>query len=68
MHPHLKFAIQTWRPYKQKLIDNLEKVQRRATRMIEGMEGVICGERLRRTNLSSLEMRRLKADLTEVLR
>ena len=68
VRPHLEYAIQAWRPYKQKDIDAIEKVQRRATRMIEGMQNVDYGERLRRTNLISLEMRRLRADLIEVFK
>ena len=68
VHPHLEYAIQAWRPYKQKHIDALEKVQRRATRMIEGMSSMNYGERLKKTNLLSLEMRRLRADLIEVFK
>ena len=66
VRPHLEYAIQAWRPYKQKDIDSMEKVQRRATRMMEGLGGLSYEERLERTNLLSLEMRRLRSDLIEV--
>ena len=36
--PHLEFHIQMWSPQYRRDIDLLEHVQRRATKMIQGME------------------------------
>lgn len=68
VRPHLEYAIQAWRPYKQKDIDNIEKIQRRVTKMIDGMSTLNYEERLQRTNLISLEMRRLRSDMIEVFK
>ena len=68
VRPHIEYATQIWRPYKQGQINLIEGVQRRATRMIEGLGGVPYRQRLKRCNLISLEMRRLRSDLIQVFK
>ena len=68
VRPHLEYCCQAWRPYLQKDIDNLEKVQRRVTKMIPELSTLSYEQRLERTGLISLELRRLRADLIEVFK
>ncbi|GAB0188105.1 mitochondrial enolase superfamily member 1 [Grus japonensis] len=48
VRPHLESCAQFWSPlYKIKHVDRLERVQRRATRMIQGLRSLPYEERLR---------------------
>ena len=60
--------MQAWRPHYRKDIDKLEKVQRRATRMVEGLGEYSYEDRLRILGLTTLETRFLRADLIEVFK
>ena len=68
VRPHIEYCVQAWRPYYQKDVDNLEKIQRRATRMMEELRGMEYEERLRQTRLVTLEARRTRADIIEVFK
>ena len=68
VRPHLDSCVQVWRPHLKKDIEVLEKVQRRATRMVDGYRGMEYEERLKRIGLTTLEMRRERADLLEVFK
>ena len=68
VRPHLDYAAQFWSPYYRKDIESLEAVQRRMTKMVEGMRNIPYKERLKRLNLHSLERRRVRGDLIEVFK
>jgi ribonucleases P/MRP protein subunit RPP40 len=68
VRPHLEFCVQAWRPHLQKDIMLLEKVQRRATRMIDNFQKLSYEERLSKLKLTTLETRRLRGDLIETFK
>jgi len=65
VRPHLEFSSQAWRPWLQKDIQQLEKVQIRTVNMVGGLKGHTYRymEKLAEIGLQSLEARRREADL-----
>ena len=63
VRPKLKYCVQAWRPYTKKDTDLLEKVQKRATRLMTKDRSLSYEERLQRLGLTSLETRRLRGHL-----
>jgi ribonucleases P/MRP protein subunit RPP40 len=68
VRPRLEYCIQVWSPYLRKDINMLERVQRRATRMVAGLQDLSYEERLKQTNLLPLDKRRVRGDLIEVFK
>ena len=65
VRPHLEYSASAWSPYLKKDISIIERVQRRATKIVPSIKGLPYDKRLIALNLTSLETRRLRGDLIQ---
>ena len=65
VRPHLEYAAPIWNPSYKKDIELLEKVQRRATKLVLGYKNE---ERLCQLELPTLTFRRHRGDIIEVFK
>ena len=63
VRPHLDFCVQAVGPYMRQDFSALEKVQRRATKLVRGLKFLPYPDRLRRLGLCSMEERVRRGDL-----
>ena len=64
----LEYCVQALSSYLRKDIELLEKVQKRATRMIDGFADKDYNDRLKEVGLTTLETRRKRGDLIEAFK
>ena len=68
VRPHLEYCMSAWRPYLVKDIDLLEGVQRRATKLVQEFPDLSYYDRLKKSNLTSLETKRIRGDIIEIFK
>ena len=69
IRPHIEYCVQVWNPVARHgnwaIILELENVQRRFTRLIDGIGLLPYSERLKKLKLTTLAERRMRADMIE---
>jgi hypothetical protein len=68
VRPHLEYCIQVWSPSLKGDIKAMEGVQKRALKLITQFKNINYSERLKRSNIISLEKRRLRGDLIQMFK
>ena len=68
VRPHLEYAVLFWSPNLTRDIDKIEKIQRRATKMIPEIRNQSYHQRIQDLDLISLVQRRLRRQLIEVFK
>ena len=64
--PHLEYANTVWGPHYKMDQQKIERVQRRATKLIEDIKILSYEERLCNLNMPSLQHRRLRGDMIDI--
>ena len=65
---HLEYCSPAWAPWQAGDIEILERVQRRAVRMVSGLKGKNYEQRLAEIGLDTLQNRRRRADLIQTFK
>ena len=68
VRPHLETAASVWNPSKREDVQTLEKVQRRAFRMVTDLGKISYEEKLEKMGMQSLEDRRKRGDLVDTFK
>ena len=66
VRPHLEYAQAVWQPFLRKHVNIIENVQKRATKLVDGLSELPYDERLRCIDLPTLEYRRARGDMIEI--
>ena len=68
VRPIIDYCIPAWRPYLQKDITLLERIQKRFTKLIDGCKTKNYSERLDKLSITSLADRHYRMDMIEVFK
>ena len=66
VRPHHEYAQAVWSPYLVKHINMIENVQKRATKLVDGLSDLDYPDRLKKLDLPTLLYRRARGDMLEL--
>ena len=64
--PHREYASSVWSPYKKKDIEAIERVQKRATKMLPKMQDILYEQNLKKLKLPTLRFRQMRGDMRDI--
>ena len=62
---HLEFSNSVWSPYRVGLTEKIEKVQKRATKLVPSCKGLPYSERLKVLDIPTVKYRHYRGDMIE---
>ena len=65
VRPHLEYTNLVWHPYRKEDTNKLEKMQRRATKLVSALKTLSYENRLKKLSIQTSSFRRLKGDMIE---
>ena len=68
VRPHLEYCQSVWSPHLKKSTNLLESVQRRETKLVDGLQNLSYKERLQKLHLPTLSYRRMRGDMIELFK
>jgi hypothetical protein len=68
VRPHLEFAVQAWAPWTAGDVECLEKVQKKAVKMVSGLAGTTYEDRLKELKMPTLSERREEFDMVQTFK
>ena len=68
VRPHIEYANSVWHPCKKKDIETIEKVQKRAIKLVISVRKSTYKDRLIVLNVHTLKYRRIRGDMIEVFK
>ena len=64
----IEYGHSVWNPYRLGIISDLERVQKRATKLVRGCKKLSYSERLHFLDIPTLKFRRIRGDMIEVFK
>ena len=68
VRPHLEYGAPVWSPYENEIKQQIENVQKRATKRVPGLSSLDYPDRLKKLNIPTLAYRRVRGDMIQMFK